>query len=127
MSNLKEEKMEILKMVSEGKISHDEGLELLDALESPKINLEKKSLEGKWLRIKVNEKDGATKVNVNLPLALIEVGLKIGSKFSDDLDNEVLKGIDFDEILEMIKNGASGKILEVEESEENTKIEIYVD
>lgn len=107
MSYLKEEKMQILKMIEEGKITSNDGLELLGALE------EKESLpisrSSKWLKIKVHDPDDNTKVNVNIPLALVDVGLKMATKFSPELKNSDLKDINFDEIAELIKNGADRK------------------
>lgn len=124
MSYLKEEKMQILKMIEDGKVSSKDGLELLNALEDKeRLPISKSS---KWLKIKVFEPDDNTKVNVNIPLALVDVGLKMATKMSPDLKNSDLKDIDFNEIAELIKNGAEGKIVEVE-SDNGERVEIIVE
>ncbi|WIV12535.1 hypothetical protein [Proteiniborus sp. MB09-C3] len=124
MSYLKEEKMQILKMIEDGKITSADGLELLGALEE-KENLPI-SKTSKWLKIKVHDPDDNAKVNVNIPLALVDVGLKMATKFSPELKNSDLKDIDFNEIVELIKNGAEGKIVDIE-SGDGERVEIVVE
>lgn len=124
MSYLKEEKMQILRMIEDGKITSADGLELLGALEE-KENLPI-SKTSKWLKIKVHDPDDNAKVNVNIPLALVDVGLKMATKFSPELKNSDLKDIDFNEIAELIKNGAEGKIVDIE-SGDGERVEIVVE
>ncbi len=125
-----EEKIKILKMIEEGKITSAEGEKLLAAMEDRNTKIEKQKIDGapKWLKIKVLEdkEDGKkTKVNVNVPIAIVETGLKIGKGFDDNLD-KALNGVDFNDIMEMIKNGAEGKIVDIETDEGET-VEIYIE
>lgn len=125
-----EEKIRILKMIEEGKITSEEGEKLLSAIEDKNTKIEKQKIDGtpKWLKIKVfeeNENGKKTKVNVNVPIAIVETGLKIGKGFDDKLDN-ALNGVDFNDIMEMIKNGAEGKIVDIETDEGET-VEIYIE
>ena len=125
-----EEKIKILKMIEEGKITSAEGEKLLAAMEEKSTNLEKKKIDGgaKWLKIRVLEEkeDGKnTKVNINVPIAIVETGLKIGQGFDDKLDS-ALKGVDFNDIMEMIKSGAEGKIVDIETDEGET-VEIFIE
>lgn len=116
--------MQILKMIEEGKITSQDGLELLNALEEKEdLPMPKSS---KWLKIRVLDPEDNTKVNVNIPLALVDVGLKMATKFSPELKNSGIKDIDFDQIAELIKNGAEGKIVDVE-SGDGEKVEIIVE
>lgn len=123
MSDIKQEKMQILKMIEEGKISSKEGLDLLGAIEDTKDMPISKS--SKWLKIKVFDPDDNTKVNVNIPLALVDVGLKMATKLSPELKTSDLN-IDLNEIAELIKNGAEGKIVDVE-SGDGVRVEIIVE
>lgn len=121
---MREEKLQILKMIEEGKISAEEGVELLNALE----NTEEKIVRdkgAKWLRFRVKEQDGKNKVNINIPISLIDIGLNIGTKFHADLDKQ-LGGIDLEEIIKSVKEGAEGKLVEVED-EDGDKIEVFVE
>jgi len=124
------EKMQILKMIEEGKISAEEGMKLMLAVdETPEqdieIDLGKKqtSLSARRLRVKV-EKNGKETVNIKIPISLVNVGLKIGKKFSPDLQ-ESMGDIDMDEIVQMIKEGAEGKLVEVDDGDEH--VEIFVE
>lgn len=126
---MREEQLKILKMIEEGTITAEEGNKLLSTIEenSEKLDVEKVGTGAKWLRIKVlsNDKGGKSKVNVNVPIALVETGLKIGKSFDKDLE-ESMKDINIQEILELIKSGAEGKIVEVETDEGDT-VEVYVE
>src|SRR6056297_2625235 len=125
-----EEKIKILKMIEEGKITSSEGEKLLAAMEDRNTKLEKQKIDGspKWLKIKVyEEKENGkkTKVNVNVPIAIVETGLKIGKGFDENLD-KALNGVDFNDIMEMIKSGAQGKIVDIETDQGET-VEIFVE
>lgn len=126
---MNDEKIKILKMIEEGKITAEEGSKLLQAIDETKsvIQEPQKTGEGKWLRVKVlsTEDGNKTKVNVNVPIALVKTGLKIGKSLDKNLE-ESMKGVDIGEILEMIRNGAAGKIVEVE-SDNGDIVEVYVE
>jgi hypothetical protein len=113
--------MQILKMIEEGKISAEEGAKLLEALEESAAS-EEALRPGRWFRIRVTDlKSGRRKVNVNIPMGLVNVGAKIGAKFAAPMD------VDVDEILSAIQSGVRGKIIDVEDEEDGERVEIYVD
>jgi len=123
-----EERMQILNMVAEGKISAEEGAKLLAALDPER---KKKGAAGilgrpsapRWFRVQVTDlKTGKSKVSVNLPMGLVDVGRKMGARFAPELGD-----MDFDKIVEQIKSGVQGKIIEVEDSEDGERVEIYVE
>lgn len=126
---MNDEKLKILKMIEDGIISADEGARLLASIDDSKdLKLQESNGEKpKWLRIKVlsNENGKNTKVKVNIPIALVETGLKIGKSFDKNFE-ESMKGIDLGEVMEMIRNGAEGKIVEVE-SDNGDIVEVYVE
>ncbi len=124
--NVSEERMQILEMVEEGKINTKDAMELLDALERNQ-ELIKPKAEAKWLKIRVRTMDDNPKVNVNIPLSLVDVGLKLAKKFDPKLEDSGLDQIDLDEIIEAVKNGAEGQIVDVEDEENQTKVKIYVE
>jgi hypothetical protein len=127
MSVNPEEKKQILEMLTSGKITQDQALELLAALEEGEETIKKPSTEKKFLRIRVQDGHGdGDKVNVNIPLGLVKVGLKLASKYADDEDLKALDNIDFDEVLEMIEQGAEGKLVEVD-TKDGEKVEIIVE
>jgi len=124
--NVSEERMKILEMVEQGKLSTAEAMELLDALEVNEevITSQKKA---KWLKVRVTNMDGKPKVNVNIPMAFVAVGYNLAKKFDKDLKNSGLDDIDFKEIVEAVKNGAEGKIVDVVDEEKQEKVEVYVE
>ena len=68
-----------------------------------------------------------TKVKVNIPLSLVNVGLKLGCAYAPQLKESGLDKIDFDEIIEAVKNGAEGRVVDVEDEDSQTKVEVYVE
>lgn len=123
----KEERAQILKMVSDGKISAEEGARLLAAVspaEPPKPPMRGSDrLQGRWLRVRVlNMVTGKPKVNVNLPLGLVGVGLKLGANFAPELAE-----FDVAELMDAIEAGAQGKILEVQDEEDGEMVEIFIE
>ncbi len=123
-----EERMQILNMVAEGKISAEDGAKLLSALEPDRKSRGVPSPPGaptaaRWFRVRVTDLEtGRNKVNVNLPMSLVDVGTRMGARFAPELE-----GIDFADIIEQIKGGAQGKIIEVEDAEGGERVEIYVE
>ncbi len=124
--NVSEERMQILEMVEKGKLTTAEATELLDALEGNEVEITPKT-DAKWLKIRVQTMDDNPKVNVNIPISLVEVGLKLAKKFDPKLEDAALDQIDLDEIIEAVKNGAEGKLVDVEDEENQTKVQIYVE
>jgi hypothetical protein len=126
MSNANE-RTEILRLVETGKLSAAEGIQLLNALDkTPRIAPPPRppmNTRGRWLRIRVtNLTTQAPKVNVNLPLGLVSAGLRIGQHYAPELN-----GVDWDNLLDEIQRGADGKLVEVEDQDDNERVEIFVD
>ncbi|GAB4534918.1 MAG: hypothetical protein Kow0063_18520 [Anaerolineae bacterium] len=122
---LKEERMQILKMIEAGTITADEGAKLLAALEegADKGAPSTPGGQARWMRIRVTDLNtGRTKVNVNLPMGLVNFGIKMGARFAPEMED-----IDMDEIIQAIKEGAQGKIVEVEDEEDNERVQIFIE
>ena len=122
-----EERMQILKMIEEGKISASDGAELLRALDSGKAESNHEPLRGasnpRWFRVRVTDTaTGHHKVNVNIPMGLVKVGIKMGAKFAPDLE-----GVNYEEIMEAIRSGKHGKIIEVMDDNEGERVEIFIE
>jgi hypothetical protein len=121
-----EERMQILNMVAEGQISAGDGAKLLAALEPEKKNAPvapERPSAPRWFRVRVTDLEtGKNKVNVNLPMSLVDVGTRMGARFAPELED-----MDFNDIVEQIKSGAQGKIIEVEDAEGGERVEIYVE
>jgi hypothetical protein len=123
---MSEDRARILQMVSDGKIDVAQGVELLNALRSsgaPDRPAAARSGKTRWLRVRVtNLETGRTKVNVNLPFGLVRAGLKIGGRFTPEMQD-----VDWEEIVAAIDEGAEGKLVDVEDIEDGEKVEVFVD
>ena len=125
-NNASEEKIRILKMVEERKINKTKAMEKLDALKgNQEESIPKKG--AKWLKVKVKTMDGKPKVNVKIPLSLAGIGLKLAKRFDPKLKESNLDQINIEEIMASIKNGAAGKIVDVEDKENQTKVKVYIE
>ncbi len=121
-----EERLKILKMIEEGKISAAEGAELLAALgksNQRSARLGSARAARRTLRVHVTDvKSGRSKVSVRIPLTLLEAGLKIGAHFAPEIGD-----LDIAALMESLGDGMSGKIIDVVDEEDGEHVEIYVD
>ncbi len=121
-----EERMKILKMIEEGKLSAEEGTKLLAALNvkrPPASRLPGSPSGAKWLRIRVTDtRTGRSKASVQIPIALVDAGLKIGAHFAPEVD-----GVDMSNVMEALRSGVTGKIIDVTDDEDGEHVEIYVE
>ena len=77
----------------------------------------------RWFRVRITDTaTGKNKVNVNIPMGLVNVGMKMGARFAPEIE-----GVDFDELVEMIRSGAQGKVIDVIDDEEGEHVEIFVE
>jgi hypothetical protein len=117
-----EERLQILKMIEGGQITAEEGAKLLQALEEPSGAETRREGAPRWFRVRVTDLNtGKNKVNINLPIKLLDVGAKVGAKFAAPAD------LDIEEIVMAIKEGAEGKIVDVEDIEEGERVEVFVE
>ena len=122
-----EERLRVLKMIEEGKITAEQGAQLLTAMTDGESTKSKKkgprghAHQPRRLRIRVTDlKTGQRKVNVNMPWGLVSVGAKMGARFAPEY-------IDLDELMGAIDEGAEGKIIDIVDEEDNERVEIYVE
>jgi hypothetical protein len=122
-----EERMQILKMIENKQITAEDGAKLLGALgdkdrSQPTPPQPSPSTSGKWFRVRVTDmKTGRRKVNVNIPLGLVDVGLKMGAKFAP----AGLEGLDMNQIITAMKSGGEGKVVDVEDEEGGEHVEVF--
>ncbi|MEU8698558.1 hypothetical protein AB0C61_12935 [Streptomyces sp. NPDC048680] len=86
---MNEQRRQILQMLAEGKVTADEAERLIDALErqqpeSPQGAVPRPKARPKYLRVVVNSEDdgggdGASRINIQVPLQLLRAGVRIAS------------------------------------------------
>jgi hypothetical protein len=147
-----EERLKILTMIEEGKISAAEGSQLLESLNKgpepdadPEITPATAATPAtattpaaaprpsppapvpaggpRWFRVRVTDtKSGKPKTTVNLPLNLVNWGMRIGAQFAPEVAN-----INLDELGEILQSSTEGKIIDVLDEEDGEHVEIYID
>lgn len=126
-----DERIKILQMIQDGKISPEDGAKLLEALNrsagirplQPKPSLAPGAIsvdDGRYLRVRVTDTfTGKAKVSVNLPLSLVDAGIGIASSFVPGVANV--------DIMNAIRSGMTGKVIDLIDEEDGEHVEIYVE
>ena len=126
MSTPSAERLKILEMLEQGKITAEEAASLLRALEGGQRAASSIPSQGgrrQFLRIQVTDvATGAAKVNVTLPMSLVGAGLRMAERFAPEFE-----GFDLQELEELLATGADGKIVEVMDEKDNERVEIFVE
>lgn len=126
-----EERLRVLKMLQEGKITASEAAQILEALEEtpppppPKTPaaIDLPSRPGKWFRVRVTDtNNGKTRVNVRLPLNMVSAGVKMGMRFSPEVE-----GLDVNELMTFINSGETGQIVDVVDEEDGEHVEVFIE
>lgn len=131
-----EERLKILKMVQDGRITADEATQLLEALERARPTLPQPpppppppetgmvtGRSGRWLRVRVTDTDsGKTRVNIRLPLSVVESGLKMGMRFAPEIQD-----MDPNELMGFIRSGEVGKVVDVFDDEDGEHVEVFIE
>lgn len=134
-----EERMRILNMIQEGKISADQGVQLLQALDesmrptrpAPRTSAPPPPIPGRstaapggrWFRVLVTDmKTGRTRVNVRMPASLVSAGMKMGARFGPQVE-----GFSTEQLMEFLKSGATGRIVDVYNEEDGEHVEVYIE
>lgn len=124
-----EERLRILQLIQEGKVTAEEGARLLEALgtnqqdDAGQSHQRRTMRDSRVLRVRITDLDtGKTKVNVNVPMSLVNVGVKLGARFMPSHAD-----IDFDELMEAIHEGASGQLVNVEDVDSGEQVEVWVE
>ncbi len=147
---LEQERLNILRMVEEGKLSATEAASLLSALgrektaqhfehftaipESPDapatvsepavaMGTRQANQPARWFRIRVTDvSSGRAKATINLPIGLVNWGMKIGARYAPEVNE-----FDFNELSQMLQSSAEGKLIDVIDEEDGEHVEIFVD
>jgi len=131
-----EERMKILNMLQEGKINADQAARLLEALETasgaargvPKPPPAPKPSYGpigggRWMRVRVTDMNsGKTRVNIRLPLNLVSSGIKMGMRFAPEVE-----GLDPDALMDWVRSGEVGQIVDVYDDEDGEHVEVFIE
>ena len=77
----------------------------------------------RWLRVRVTDvATGRSKATVQIPIALLDAGMKIGAHFAPEVE-----GVDMSSVMDALRAGVTGKIIDVTDDEDGEHVEIYVE
>lgn len=102
---------------------------LLKGKQEPRTELvpeeKRKDIKDMMLRIVVDGHDG-DKVRMNIPVALLQVALDVGMEMPQVSGNSAIKNIDLGQVMELIKQGVVGDLVEIESGDGDT-VHIFVE
>jgi DUF4097 and DUF4098 domain-containing protein YvlB len=119
------ERLKILKMIDEGKITAEEGTQLLGALKKQEQHRSGATEGGaQWLRIRVSDlNSGKETVRVSLPIGLVNIGMKMGARFVPEIEEEAV----MEDLAEALTQGMAGKIIDIVDEEDGERVEIFIE
>jgi hypothetical protein len=127
-----EERMRILMMIEEGKISAAEGARLIEALDdlsqpTPPPPQPSRGYESgkkpRYLRVLITDTDsGKARVNVRLPVSLINSGMRMGARFAPEIE-----GLDMEDLNAWMNSGEVGQIVDIFDEEDGEHVEVFLE
>ena len=143
----KPSRLEILELLSNGKITAAEAADLLSNVETAEAETAApppppaakapdpvkvapaaptngdSGKEPSWFRVRVaNLETGKNRVTVNIPVKMMKFGLKIGSRFSPEIEN-----LDWNELTGMMQDMKTGMLVDVQDEDSNEHVQVYLD
>jgi hypothetical protein len=131
-----EERLKVLRLINEGKLTAEEGARLLEALSSAAPKPAGKSTSNpepppspgsgrgaRWFRVRVTDlATGRVRVNIRLPVTVVTTGFKLGARFSTEVE-----GLDMKTLMESIHSGETGQIVDVYDDKESEHVEVFLE
>lgn len=142
-----EERMRILEMLHEGKLTPEAASQLLQALGegdpdaaalgmqeplpeqpfgTPEAAFNQEAPSGRkprWLRVRVTDVDtGRPRVNVRVPVGLINLGIKLGQQFVPEIE-----GLDIGMLAKAIEDSETGAFVDVIDEEDGEHVEVFLE
>ncbi|GAB4272296.1 MAG: hypothetical protein Kow0080_18560 [Candidatus Promineifilaceae bacterium] len=136
------DRSDVLQLLADGKITAVEAAALLSSikpaekpvdveleLDEPVQKLVKQTAvtgngrQPTWFRIRVKDLDtGRNKVSVNIPVKMLNLGLRIGRRFSHELDD-----LDWDEIGGLMTDLEQGMLVEVKDETSHEHVQLFLE
>ena len=118
------ERIRILRLVESGSVTAEEAARLLDTLELKQEHTEEsKRKRNRLVRVRVtNLSNNRQKANVTIPVSLIDVGLRLGTRLAPQI-----RGSALEDLLHAIEGGATGRLLDLQDLEEGERVEIFAE
>jgi hypothetical protein len=122
MTSLTDERNRILRLVESGNITAEEAARLLDTIESKQEHTDERKRK-RIARVRVtNLATNRQKANVTIPVSLIDVGLRLGTRLVPQI-----RGSALEDLLRAIESGTTGRLLDLQDLEEGERVEIFAE
>jgi len=122
MTSLTDERNRILRLVESGNVTAEEAIRLLDAIESKQEHTDTRKHK-RIARVRVtNLATNLQKANVTIPVSLIDVGLRLGTRLVPQI-----RGSALEDLLRAIESGTTGRLLDLQDLEEGERVEIFAE
>ena len=132
----REERIRILSLLEEGKINADEATRLLDAVTpapaesaEPVARAEPAADRGK-VHVQVTDTTtGATRLHFAVPAAVARLGLRLvaAAELSDKFAETGISEADLDRVQEAVAAGTTGTVLEVDDTGDGYRVEVWIE
>jgi hypothetical protein len=122
------ERTQILEQLDNGQVSVEDAVGMMAAqneqpARSERAPAPRQASERRWLRLRVSDLEtGDSKVSVSIPFSWVKFGWKLGSRFVSELQD-----MDLDEMTDALEQDVEGYFLQVEDENDNKRVEIFVD
>lgn len=135
-----DERVKILQMLQEGRLSPENAAQLLQAVDTEPARpaqvpfmsqpsrdpVEAEVLSTRrprWLRVRVSDATtGRPRVNVRLPLSLVKIGLKVGARYSPEIE-----GLDMEALIQAVEAGENGLYVDVIDDDDGEHVEVFLE
>ncbi len=115
------ERNRILHMIESGQVTAAQAAQLLDALEQEREHSERQ-VRDRTVRVRVtNLATNRQKINVVIPVSLIDVGLRLSTRLAPQISGSALE-----HLLRAMRSGATGRLLDLQDLEEGERLEIFL-
>lgn len=127
-----DERMQILGMLEEGRITSAEAADLLSALDDRRQNSRRDRPRGaapelssdrpRWFRVRVTDaRTGQVRANVTIPFGMVGFGVGVARRL------KMTGGAPVDDLLEAVRGGRRGTLVDVQGDTSGERVEIIVD
>ncbi len=119
---MEDDKLRILRLLEEKKITAEEAERLLSAVASS----ESPAGRNRFIKLKVVDKEsGKTRVNITVPMALVRWGMKMAPREAKAKIEE--HEIDFKLVSDALEKGLTGKIVDVDDEDKGEHVEVWLE
>lgn len=119
----REERLKVLEMIEAGKIGVEDGMRLMKTLEQAGGSEDPPAALVGWMRLRVTQvEDGQIVTSLRLPLNVVLLLERLLTRFVPGLDD-----LDLFDLMSAARRGETGRLLDVVESSEGKRVEIFIE